>query len=163
MVPQTANAHSPEELDQWERDWIEHVISNGGLNAKFLRQYINMQQRHVITPSPQVPKTSSRSQVDRSMGSSVEQWRPLVAKYFPAGEVDRALCVMKHESGGNPNAKNPNSSARGLMQVLASLWAPAYGVSYEDLYAPTTNMSIARKIWDQQGWGAWMAYNRGLC
>jgi hypothetical protein len=92
-----------------------------------------------------------------------EQWRPIVAVYFKPGDVDRALCLMEHESGGDPQAKNPNSSARGLMQVMASIWAPHFGVSYDDLYDPHTNLYIAARIKDIQGWQAWSPYNRGLC
>ncbi len=96
----------------------------------------------------------------------VDQWLPLVAAFFGdlgPDAVNRVLCLMQYESGGNPNAKNPNSSARGLMQILASLWAPHFGVSYEDLYDPSINLLLARKIYDQQGWWAWSPYVRGLC
>lgn len=105
----------------------------------------------------------------RGMGNGttdVEQWRPLVAGHFSdLGQetVETALCVMRYESGGNHNAKNPTSSARGLMQILASLWAPHFGVSYNDLYKPELNLYIARQIYDSLGWGAWSAYNRGRC
>jgi hypothetical protein len=54
---------------------------------------------------------------------SVEQWRWLVEKYFPADRVDEALRVMACESRGNPNAKNPSSSATGLFQFLDGTWA----------------------------------------
>ena len=96
----------------------------------------------------------------------VEHWRPLVAGHFsdlgPAA-VDRVLCLMSYESGGNPTAKNPNSSARGLMQVLASLWAPHFGLTYEQLYVPEINLWAARQIYNSQGWWAWAPYVRGLC
>ena len=34
----------------------------------------------------------------------VDRWRPLVGEHFPAAEVSRALCVIGHESGGDPDA-----------------------------------------------------------
>jgi len=92
------------------------------------------------------------------IGSDVEQWRELVAAYFPADQVDHALTIMACESGGNAGAKNPTSSARGLFQILASLWAPNFGVTYEALYDPETNVRLARRIWDQSGWGAWSCH-----
>lgn len=98
--------------------------------------------------------------IDRTEG--VERWRPLVAEHFP-NQTDRALCIMEHESRGNPNAKNPNSSARGLFQILASLWAPHFNVSYQQLYDPETNVRLAREIYDMQGWRAWSPYKRGEC
>jgi soluble lytic murein transglycosylase-like protein len=95
----------------------------------------------------------------RGMGSSsIEQWRPLVALHFPSDQVDHALEIMACESGGNPDAKNPRSTARGLFQILASLWAPHFGVSYDDLYMPDLNVELARKIYDIQGWDAWTCH-----
>jgi soluble lytic murein transglycosylase-like protein len=93
----------------------------------------------------------------------VERWRPLVAGVFPAAEVEAALCIIRHESGGNPDADNPRSSAKGLFQVLGSMWAPHYGVSQTELFDPVTNVQIASDIWENQGWSAWSPYQRGSC
>jgi hypothetical protein len=115
-------------------------------------------------PEPVAQSTSQSA--NRGMGnrtSDVEEWRPLVAGHFNPEDVDMALCLMSFESGGNPNAKNPRSSARGLMQIMASVWAEEYGFSYDDLYTPEINLFVARKVKDTQGWGAWAPYNRGEC
>lgn len=120
----------------------------------------------MVPPAPTTTTTTrapSSSSTHRGMGSNVERWRSLVAAHFRAEDVERVLCLMAHESGGNPNAKNPRSSARGLMQILGSLWAPHYGVAADDLYDPNLNLAIARDIRDSQGWQAWSPYNRGLC
>lgn len=114
-------------------------------------------------PPPTTTTTTKPPATFRGVGADVEQWRPLVSRYFAATDVERALCLMQHESGGNPNAKNPRSSARGLMQILGSLWAPHYGVSLEELYDPNINLAIAADIRRAQGWQAWSPYNRGLC
>jgi len=91
---------------------------------------------------------------------NVEQWRTLVAAYFPADQVDMALRVMACESGGNPTAANPRSTARGLMQVMWSVWGPEYGVSEAELYDPATNLRIAALVYEQQGWNAWVCWKR---
>ena len=93
----------------------------------------------------------------------VEQWRPLVAGQFPPEQVDNALCVINSESGGNPDAKNPRSEARGLFQVMASVWASHYGVSYADLYSPEINSYVAAQIWSDSGWKPWSGRTRGNC
>ena len=93
----------------------------------------------------------------------VERWRQLVAGEFPATEVETALCIIRHESGGDPDADNPRSSAKGLFQVLGSLWAPHYRVSQAELYDPATNVRIAGDIWANHGWSAWSPYQRGSC
>jgi len=88
----------------------------------------------------------------------VEQWRPLISEYFPTGQVEHALKIVACESGGDPAAKNPTSTARGLFQILASLWAPYFDVTYNDLYHPETNTALARRIYDQSGWNAWTCH-----
>lgn len=166
-----AQAHTPDELDEWATDWNRRV-AHTGFTVGLAIEHADMVERHLWYFHPQpvraptdAPSVASQPRApSRAIDPGVEQWRGLVATYFPAGEVDRALCIMGYESGGNPNAKNPRSSARGLMQILASLWAPHFGVSYEALYDPETNMGIARAVWDQQYWWGWTPYRvRGLC
>lgn len=99
----------------------------------------------------------------RGMGSDVERWRCLVEQYFDSSQVETMMCLMLHESGGNPNARNPRSTARGLFQILGSLWAPHFGVAQDDLYDPVLNVRLAREIYDRQGYDAWSPYKRGLC
>lgn len=88
----------------------------------------------------------------------VEQWRTLVADVW-GSDTDRALCIIEHESGGNPNAVNPSSGAAGLFQVMP-FWWDYYG---GDRFDPQTNINVAHLIYLQQGWGAWNVYNDGKC
>lgn len=103
--------------------------------------------------------------VDEPVGewdSGVERWGPLVASYFRPEDVARALCLMELESAGDPGARNPASGASGLMQVMP-FWAGHFGYSTSDLFNPWTNLEVAAVIRDQQGWGAWSPYVRGMC
>jgi len=126
--------------DEWEDALIEHRA--------------NPPREHPIYLPPQL---------SRGMGNNVEQWRLLVTTYFGPDLVPTALCLISYESGGNPDAKNPTSSARGLFQLLGSLWAPYFGVTLDQLYDPGTNVRLARQVYELQGWGAWTPYQRGLC
>jgi soluble lytic murein transglycosylase-like protein len=98
----------------------------------------------------------------QEVGLDAEWWRPLVALYFEPEDVDRAVCLMAKESGGDPGARNINTGAAGLMQVMP-FWAGSLGYSYEDLFDPGINLWIASQIRDQQGWSAWSPYLRGSC
>lgn len=148
-----AEAHTPAEQAVWEREWVERVQARGGPTERLIRQFVDFQIRHA-PPPPQVLASSTY----RGIGSNVEQWRALVTAYFP-NEVNRALCIVDAESGGNPNARNPSSGAAGLFQVMP-FWWDKYG---GDRYDPETNVRIAAKIRAQQGWGAWSPYLRGEC
>jgi hypothetical protein len=154
-----AQAHSPDELEAYREEWINQVREHG-FTWELVTEYLDMMERHPWYAQHQV-ETKRTSK--RTVRPGVEQWRNLVSTYFPTSQVETALCIMGHESGGDPSAKNPRSSARGLFQILASLWAPYFGVSYEDLYDPGINTRLAANIWSQQGWGAWSPWSRGLC
>ncbi len=123
------------------------------LNPFMLAEFADMRDRHPeyfhVGPLYLPPVFNHSS-------TNTEQWRPLVTLHFD--DVDTALCIISYESGGNPEAKNPRSTARGLFQILASLWAPHFGVSYEDLYDPELNVYLASEIYLIQGWGAWTVY-----
>ena len=93
---------------------------------------------------------------------SVEQWRPLVAGQFQPEDVETALCLIYHESRGDPTADNPRSTARGLFQILSD-WAGVYGVTYADLHDPSINTYIAARLRYAYGWSQWSPWNRGEC
>lgn len=112
----------------------------------------------VIEPSGQ----SSTVYVYRGMGSQAEKWRGLAANYFHTDDLNRVVCLIAHESGGNPNARNPYSGAAGLMQVMP-FWAGEFGFAVSDLYDPNINLLLAHKIRGVQGWTAWSPIKRGQC
>lgn len=104
---------------------------------------------------PQDVAVEVESFVFEEMADPVYRWRPLVAEHFPADEVDTAMCIIRHESGGDPEADNPRSSATGLFQILAGLWGDHYQVTHDQFTDPELNVRLARDIWDAYGWGAW--------
>lgn len=53
---------------------------------------------------------------------NVENWRPLVAKYWPDNLVNCALNLIHRESKGDPRAYNSSSKAEGLFQHLSKYW-----------------------------------------
>lgn len=148
-----AQAHTEAEQREWERDWIERA--EGRVTPELVEEWVDFHIRHA--PPPPIVARRTAPSPNRGMGANVEQWRGLVSAYF--SDVDRALCLMSYESGGNPNAKNPSSGAAGLFQVMPFWWEHYGG----DRYDPETNVRVASLIYQQQGWNAWSPYNRGLC
>jgi Transglycosylase SLT domain len=96
------------------------------------------------------------------MGDDPERWRGVAAFYFAPEDVDRVICLIGFESGGNPAAVNPTSGAAGLMQVMP-FWAARHDYEQDLLFNPAVNLWIASQIRDEQGWGAWTPYQRGEC
>lgn len=70
------------------------------------------------------------------------------------------IAIAKAESGLNPEAKNPHSSARGLFQVLARTWYDYDCVG--DKYDFKDNTNCAIKIMSKDGgFRAWSVFNTG--
>ncbi len=66
-----------------------------------------------------------------------------------------AACVIAHESGGNPRAANPNSSASGLFQDLDSTWG-GYGGYSRAMYAPVeVQYAMNFELWTRAGSSPW--------
>ncbi len=94
---------------------------------------------------------------------TVEQWRPLVEKYFPADQVDTAMRVMNCETGatGDPNSYNSGSHASGLFQHLPKYWeerSTAAGWGGSDIMDPETNVAVAAWLQQWGGWSHWTCY-----
>lgn len=106
------------------------------------------------TTSPPSPTTTSGTPTTTSGGGggswnhppAVEQWRGLVAAYFPSNRVEEALAIIDCESNGDPNAVNPYSGASGLFQFLPSTWAstaPKAGFGGASPFDPEANIGSA--------------------
>lgn len=157
--------HTDVELADWSSSWNQRMAA--GETPTLIVEFLDMSERHpcrlVECPEPKVQvahRTTNSAPIRHELAGGVEQWRSLVAVYFPADQVDRALRVMACESGGDPNAYNP-SGASGLMQVLAS-WADNFGYRPTDLFDPAINLQVARYLWDDgearvgNGWVHWV-------
>ena len=84
----------------------------------------------------------------------VERWRPLVEKYFKPEDVDKALWVIYHESGGNPQALGDGGASGGLFQL--NDYGLGAGMSNEQKFDPETNIATAaRAVYGGSGWRPW--------
>lgn len=135
--------------------WLEQE-GTSGVTPGMLAQLRELGPGVIDCDEPEEPDWGT------GMGDDPERWRSLVAFYFAPEDVDRAVCLIGFESGGNPGAVNPTSGAAGLMQVMP-FWAARHGYEDDLLLNPAVNLWMARRIRDEQGWGAWTPYQRGEC
>lgn len=162
------HGHSEADIDRWLRDWEHRAIE--GLDQDLLAGWRDFAGRHPDYFDLQIPTTAPRALLGASQparradcSGNVEQWRPLVARYFPASQVEKALAVLSCETGGtgDPNSKNPRSSAAGLWQFLRSTWDWVAGElnlpTYDQggPYDPELSTKAAAWLWGQYGWSQW--------
>ena len=86
------------------------------------------------------------SDLEEDYRPGVEQWRGLVAIYFPKNLVNEALTVMWCESRGLPDATSKVSDAKGLFQHKQKYWllrAEGAGFGEVSIYNPEANIAAA--------------------
>lgn len=156
-----AYAHPAEEIDAWHQAWLEEVDAAGGLTIELVDEYRDFTDRHQPSATIQRPtslQTPTPPPPPRTYSAGVEQWRTSIAAY--AGwNVDTMLRIMACESGGNPYAVS-HTDDHGLLQIHYPIWGPHFGVTRDDLYVPAVNIDLAWRIYNQQGYGAWVCYRR---
>lgn len=155
-------AHSAPQLEVWEADWHRRVTAWGlspfDPSPGLMAELADMKFRHhpqVI----QVPVVGPAFDVAIAAPASpgIEQWRPLVAEFFPPDLVALALKVMDCESGGDPAAFNP-SGASGLFQHMPRYWSArssAAGWGGADIFDPRANVAVAAHLATTDGWWHW--------
>lgn len=87
-------------------------------------------------------------------GAGVARWVWLSRQVgWPWAQVPTLMMVVSRESGGNPAAKNPCSTASGLLQFLQDWW---YGKW--DPFNPRSNLRAGYRAWTKVGWQPWAVY-----
>jgi soluble lytic murein transglycosylase-like protein len=111
--------------------------------------------------TPPKPKTLAREAKNDQIaynGSCYDYVDEMATKYNVDGELMRR--IIKAESGGNPNAKNKNSTASGCSQWIKASWEGVLkqmGREYISPFDARTNVeAMAFKI-SRGGIGAWNA------
>jgi len=106
------------------------------------------------------PTTTISLEVDSSGWLSQIQVRSIVAKYFAATDVNRAIRVAWCESRFNPDSVNGRTGAAGLFQHLPKYWpkrAESAGFPGADPTDPEANVAAA--AWEVYNGGGWDVFD----
>ena len=90
-------------------------------------------------------------------GASVGRWVWLARDVgWPWKDIPMLMYVINRESGGHPTAKNPTSTASGLLQFLAFWWdgSSSYGWHFNPFNA-RQNLYYGYKLHLKSGWSPW--------
>ena len=115
----------------------------------------------VPTPTPRPTPVTAEAIYE----PEVERWRvPVVEalkEYGLEEEEKTFMRVLRCESFGDPDAKNPESGASGLMQHIPSYWADRATVSGfhgASPFDPIANIYASVWLLDIGGWSHWECY-----
>ena len=80
-----------------------------------------------------------------------------IDRHWPAASRAWARSIVARESGGDPRAQNPSSSAAGCFQTLArhSGRYVKLGYSWADRYDPDVNTLVALDLYREAGTSPW--------
>jgi hypothetical protein len=163
-----ANIRTPSPPDPWLK---ETLVSDEALMVSAITFHLSdpihdLGWTSAYIPPPKPTATPAPAPLARPAGAvaaaaavysaGTEQWRSLVAAYFPAESVQIVLDIMQCESGGSPGATN--GVHQGLMQENVNLHqakADALFGPGRSLYEPEVNIAVAAVISGGYSWGAW--------
>lgn len=87
--------------------------------------------------------------VSRGTRPDVTRWTGLVEQYD--WHVPTILRIIDCESGGDPNAVNPSSGAKGLAQLYLWDWTARRLFGYTNLFDPEQNIAFAYFLYEDSG------------
>jgi hypothetical protein len=100
---------------------------------------------------------SATRQYSHSYGSDVGRWVWLARQSgWKWTQIPNLMYIINRESGGSPTAKNPVSTASGLLQFLAFHFDGTgdYGWRF-DPFNPRQALVFGHKLYLLNGWGPW--------
>ena len=152
----------------------EHPLTTGSASAPSTQApSLVTRAPALITTTAVPPVTTTKAPRSSRWIPTVERWRGLVSEHFRPGDVETALRIIQCESGGDPEAANSRSSARGLFQHLERYWGPTWhgdkirggnraaraGVGDADIFDPVAQTIVAAWLrYKAGGWTHWTCY-----
>jgi len=71
-------------------------------------------------------------------------------------DSEDALRIAFCESKLDPEAKNPNSSATGIFQILRGTWEGNTDEPFSEAVNYKKNIEVAKTLFDARGWQPWV-------
>jgi len=151
-VHNTARIDHAVNVDRWRKaQWVLAVAKSVEAASAVSQRYAGPSLGRVVSPAA----VSTPSGTAGAPALAVPGSTGFVNGY-PCGGPLPNCCTLRIESGGNPTAQNPHSSASGLWQFMHDTWA-GYGGYSEAKYAPpeVQNQRAIEVFAGGAGWGNW--------
>lgn len=141
-----------------ERKAIKPTVKSTVVAPKVTKPKVTSKAtKHV---KPKTHKTKSVKKVHKTV-KHVKKTIHKVKKSTRVGLSGIASCIAKYESGGNPRAQNPHSSASGLFQFVDGTWNNFKGYA-RAMYAPVSvQLQKFYIVWNGgKGAGNWLVAHK---
>lgn len=134
-------------------DLSEQAFEQDGA-AKAVQQWGRTAPPYVLESSMFTTTTTTRARTaptKRTTMRAASASRPMVegsVNGYPCGGDLPPCYVLARESGGDPTAQNPHSTASGLWQILDSTWSRYAGYPKARLAPADIQNTFARLLWN---------------
>jgi LysM domain len=110
----------------------------------------------ILNPPAPAPQPAAAVSAGSSPSSGVQFSGTLTVAGFGGFEG----CVISHESSGDPDAQNPDSTASGLFGFLTSTWTAVTGLPGPARdYSVATQEAAFSKLYAEDGTAPWAPYD----
>lgn len=128
---------------------------NGSFSARDARADVRAAERHLERAEARLREARHVLSATRAYstlyGTSVGRWVRLARRAgWQWPQLPTLMLVIHRESGGNPCARNPASTASGLLQFLASWWSSRWNPM-----DPKVTLAHGYRAWRDVGWAPW--------
>jgi hypothetical protein len=139
--------------------WADRIAAGKKLTIVPLPRHIPAAPRELAPPPPPAPATHLVSSGATYNPKSISVVPAAAPQHISAGGGFEA-CVIQAESGGNPAAQNPASTASGLFGFLSSTWTAITGLpGPARAYSVATQEAAFQKEYAQAGTAPWAPYD----
>ena len=133
--------HSPYTLAEPVRA-STHSVFVGEFQTEYLEEDLNIEQGAVRSAWASTLKAQDTAS-EEILRENVGVWAENAYKTILRGNKTILYRIMMCESGGNPKAQNPNSSAKGLFQFIDSTWKEN---CKGNIFNPNDNYACAERM-----------------
>ena len=135
--------------------WADQITAGKKLKVVPLPRHIPRAPRELAPPAPRAPPAASTHTT-----AAVSAPAAPVASAPVQGGGGFESCVIQAESGGNPDAQNPTSTASGLFGFLSTTWTSVTGLpGPARAYSVATQTAAFWKLYAEAGTSPWSAYD----
>jgi len=125
-----------------------HMNLNGTLYAGIV---LRIPPRNWTAPVEETSYTPPATTTYSDTAPTTTYTPPAASSYNPSGVWS---CIAEHESSGNP-ATDTGNGYYGMYQFSMSTWQAAGGTGNPADASAAEQTSVAQRVQQQQGWGAW--------
>jgi hypothetical protein len=140
--------------------WADRIKTGHTLTIVPLPRHIPAAPAELAPPPPPAPVVHLAAASAPAAAPAAPAVQPVTSQQVSVGGGGFEACVIRAESGGNPVAQNPTSTASGLFGFLSTTWTAITGLPGPARdYSVATQEAAFQKEYAESGTSPWAPYD----